>query len=121
MAWINLFVAAMFEVGWMFSLKFLSFEKIRGIRWNVFFQNTQGIATLIPLLAYILLGFANVYFLALAMKHISTSVAFAVWTGVSLIGVKVIEMTVYKQPYSIREFLFFALILIGIIGLKRTA
>ena len=118
MAWINLFIAALFEVGWMFSLKFLSFKKIGGIRWSTFFQNPAGIVTLIPLLAYLILGLANVYFLALAMKQISTSVAFAVWTGVSLIGLKVIEMTVYKEPYSFKEFVFFALILAGVVGLK---
>lgn len=119
MAWIYLFGAAMFEVGWMFSLKFLSFKKIGAIHWPSFFQNTEGILSLLPLLAYIVFGAVNVYLLALAMKQVSTSVAFAVWTAASLIGVKLVEVLFYKEQYAAKEFLFLALIVIGIVGLKK--
>lgn len=119
MAWIYLFGAALFQVGWMFSLKLLSFKKIGAIQWASFFQNTAGVSSLIPLLAYIVFGAVNVYLFALAMKQISTSVAFAVWTAASLVGVKLVEVFFYKEQYAAKDFLFLTLIVIGIIGLKK--
>lgn len=119
MAWVYLFAAALFQVGWMFSLKFLSFKKIGAIHWSSFFQNTNGIVSLLPLLTYIVFGAVNVYLLALAMKQITTSVAFAIWTAVSLVGVKLVEVIFYKEQFSAKEAFFLALIIIGIIGLKK--
>ena len=120
MAWIYMMAAALFEIVWVFSLKFLSFKKIGTIQWRLFFKNADAIVTLTPLLAYIIFGLANVYFLALSMKQISTSLAFAVWTAVSVVGVRLAEIIFYKEPYSLREFFFLALIVVGIIGLKKS-
>jgi len=36
-----------------------------------------------------------------------------------LIGVKLVDIFVFKQPYNIQQFVFFGLILVGVIGLKR--
>jgi quaternary ammonium compound-resistance protein SugE len=103
----------------MFSLKFLSFAKIKQIKWSAFFSNIEGIVTLLPLLAYIIFGLINVWLLALAMKDIATSIAFAVWMGLSLIGVRMIEVLILKESFSAREALFITLIVVGIIGLKK--
>jgi multidrug transporter EmrE-like cation transporter len=38
--------------------------------------------------------------------------------GISLVGIKIIDISILKQPYNYNQFIFISLILIGIIGLK---
>ena|SRR5579875_3140908 len=121
MGWIYLICASIFEVGWVFSLKFLSFKKIAAIKWGLFFQNNEGIFTLLPLLAYIVLGLGNIYLFSMATKLIPTSIAFAIWMSLTLVGVKLIELFIYKQSLTLRETIFITMIVVGIIGLKKAS
>ena len=120
LSWLYLTIAALFEIGWGFSLKFLSFKKVAAIEWQHFFKSPVGMLTLLPLIAYIILGLGNVYFFALAIKQIPTSVAFAVWMAISLVGVKLIDILVYKEAFIWMQALYFMLIIFGIFGLKRS-
>lgn len=119
MAWIYLFIASVFEIAWTFSLKFLDFKKIGAIRWTSFFSNRQHFLVLAPLLGYILFGLANVFFFSLSVKHIPTSTALAVWMGVALIGVKLVDVSLFKEPWHPMQLFYLALIVVGIIGLKK--
>jgi multidrug transporter EmrE-like cation transporter len=40
--------------------------------------------------------------------------------GVALIGVKLVDITVFKESYNGYQFLYMGLIIIGIVGLKRS-
>ncbi len=119
MAWIYLFIAAVFEIAWTFSLKLLDFKKIGTIRWPAFFSDRQHILVLLPLIGYVLFGLANVFFFSLAMKQIPAATALAVWMGVALIGVKLVDISIFKEPWSPVQLFYLALILVGIIGLKK--
>lgn len=119
MAWIYLVIASVFEIAWTFSLKLLSFKKIATIRWSAFFSSTEGLVLLWPLLGYIFFGLANVYFFSLSMKEIPTSTALAAWMGVALIGVKLVDVIVFKEPWNVSELFFLALIIAGILGLRK--
>lgn len=119
MAWIYLLIASVFEIAWTFSLKFLDFKKIGDIRWLAFFSSRQNLLLLMPLLGYIVFGLANVFFFSLSIKQIPTSTALAVWMGVALIGVKLVDITLFKEPWQPTQFIYLALIVAGIVGLKR--
>lgn len=118
MAWLYLFIASLFEIGWTFSIKFLDVKKVIAIPWRHFFDSKQPIITLLPLLGYIFLGIGNIIFFSMAIKQIPASTAMAVWIGVALIGVKIVDVTVFKQGYSFGELFFFGVMLVGLIGLK---
>lgn len=118
MAWLYLFIASLFEIGWTFSIKFLEVKKVIAIPWRYFFDSKQPIITLLPLLGYIFLGIGNIIFFSMAIKQIPASTAMAVWIGVALIGVKIVDVTVFKQGYSFGELFFFGVMLVGLIGLK---
>ena len=118
MAWIYLITAALFEISWTFCLKYLEMKKIASINWAHFFNNSEGIFTLLPLIGYILFGLANVYCFSVALKSIPTATALASWMGISLIGIKLIEISILKQPVNYLQFVFIVFILVGIIGLK---
>jgi quaternary ammonium compound-resistance protein SugE len=54
------------------------------------------------------------------MKEIPASTALAVWMGTALVGVKLVEILFLKTPYDYWQFFYIGLILVGIVGLKRT-
>ncbi len=118
MAWIYLIIAAVFEIAWTFSLKYLEMKKVTSIKWSHFFSNTEGIYTLLPLLGYIFFGLGNVYCFSIALKSIPTATALAIWMGISLIGIKLIEISILKQPHNYIQYIFITFIIVGIIGLK---
>lgn len=73
---------------------------------------------LIPFVGYILFGLANIYLFSLAIKQIPTATAFAVWTAVTLIFIKIAELMFLGQRISWIEMFFMLLIMAGIMGLK---
>ncbi len=121
MQWLYLIIAALLEVGWIFSLKKFSFVELKKVSFQLaIHQPLTTSLLLLPLLGYILFGSGNIYFFSLAMKQIPASTAFAIWMALTLTGVKLVEMTIEKQPLRMIELLFLGLILIGIVGLKAT-
>jgi quaternary ammonium compound-resistance protein SugE len=120
MAWIYLIVAAALEACWMFSLKFLSFDKFKTLTSSNFFQTTE-MKIWLPLAGYIFFGAANTYLFSLAMKNIPTAIAFTIWTAVSIMFIKIMEVNFFNQKISILEIFFLLVIISGIIGLKLVA
>lgn len=114
-AWIFLLSAALFETGWTYALKYLSFSNLK-TAWSL--QTNIGQAS-IPFIAYILFGGANIYCLAEALKEIPTATAIAVWTAVSLVLIKICDVYYFKTPTNFQELFFMSLIVIGIIGMKQ--
>ena len=120
MAWVYLIIASLFEVCWTFSLKLLDVKQIRQAHWmQVGLWRENGIL-LLPLIGYILFGIGNIYCFSMAMKTIPVSTAMAIWFGLALIGVKIIDTYYFKVPFSLNQLFFMLLIMIGVIGLKRS-
>lgn len=118
MAWVYLIIAAVFEAAWTFSLKFLSFSALKTLRWNTFYSPHAGLPILLPLVGYIIFGIGNIYFFSLAIKQVPTATAYAVWTAVTLVLIKVSEITFMSQRISAAEIFFMLMIMGGIVGLK---
>jgi quaternary ammonium compound-resistance protein SugE len=116
--WINLFIAAIFETGWTYALKYMNFSALKEayIKHSLW-SDSLGIQ-LTPFVLYVLFGGGNIYFLQAALKEIPTATAIAVWTAFSLVMIKICDIYYFKTGTSFMEFFFLALIVIGIIGLK---
>jgi len=56
--------------------------------------------------------------LAQAVKTIPTSIAYSVWTGISLVGVLILNVCFLGETIGMWHFFFIALIISGTIGLK---
>ncbi|MBK8956396.1 MAG: hypothetical protein IPM34_12710 [Saprospiraceae bacterium] len=117
-AWFYLLAAALMEVLWMISLRYMKIKEIKAIAWSEFFTHTAGIKTLWPLLGYLGFGLLNVVFISYAMKTIPMSIAFAVWMGLALFGSACIDAYFFKQSLNVLQILCLGLILLGVIGLK---
>lgn len=101
--WIYLFIASLFEIGWMYSLKL-----------------TEGFEKTYPLIFYAICGFGAAFFLSKAMTKLPMSTAYAIWMGTAIIGAAIIENIFMKNSYDLTKLIFTGLILAGIIGLKLT-
>ena len=104
MAWINLFIAGIFEIVWAISLKYA----------HGFTRLTPSVITIAGMLA-------SFYFLAQATKTLPIGTAYAVWTGIGAAGTLILGIILFQEPVTTIRLLCISLILIGIIGLKITA
>lgn len=117
-AWLFLFLAASFETAWTYCIKYMTFSDLKTLRWNTFYLPGAGLPILLPFLGYIIFGVANIYFFSQAIKQIPTPTAFAVWTAMALVLIKLVDVFIFKTNWSLAELFFLMLIAVGIIGLR---
>lgn len=104
MAWIYLFIAGIFEFVWALALKY-----------------SNGFTKLIPSLIAIAGYIVSFYLLSLAFKTIPIGTAYAIWTGIGVLGVVIFGIILFHEPVNLSRILFLSLILVGILGLKVTS
>lgn len=101
MAWIELIIAGLFEVVWASTMKLShGFTKVN-----------FALLTLVGMIA-------SFYFLAKASKVLPLSMAYPIWTGVGAVGSILVGWLIFKESISPVTWLFIALLVIGIIGIK---
>jgi paired small multidrug resistance pump len=104
MAWAALAAAGLFE---MFGVMMMN-QWARTRSW-------RSMALLVG-------GFAGSFLLlTFAMRTLSMSVAYAVWTGIGASGGAILGMIFYNEPKDWKRILFIAMILGGAVGLKWIA
>jgi quaternary ammonium compound-resistance protein SugE len=104
MAWINLFVAGLLEIGWAVGLKY-----------------TEGFTRLKPSVLTVLAMIASFALLAQALKTIPIGTAYAVWTGIGAAGTAIIGMAFFGESREVLRMVCIALIIAGVLGLKLAA
>ena len=101
MAWLMLFVAGLFEVGWAVGLKY-----------------TVGFTKLLPSLWTAASMAASIFLLALALRTIPLGTGYAVWTGIGALGTVIFGIVYLGESTDLLRMASIALILIGLVGLK---
>ena len=101
MPWLNLIIAALFEVTWAIGLKY-----------------TAGFSRFLPSAITIVAMIASFYFLAIAVKSLPIGTAYAVWTGIGALGTAVLGMIFFNESRDLLRLASIALILLGVVGLK---
>ncbi len=88
------------EVCWNYSLKYTKIADIKAIDWSHFFSGTAGIMALVPAICYVGFGVGNVIFFSKALNVIPASTAFAIWMGLALVGIKIVDTLVLKEAFT---------------------
>lgn len=101
MAWITLFIAGVFEVGWAIGLKY-----------------TEGFTRVVPTIATVLSMVISLGLLGVALKSLPVGTAYAVWTGVGTVGTAILGMALFGESTAALRLACIGLIVAGIIGLK---
>ncbi len=117
-AWIYLIIASVFEVAWIYSVKFMDFRKLIKLSLSEVFTQKTGFYVLLPVLGYVVFGVGNIILFSKAMKTIPAGIAYATWMSVALVFVKITDVTIFKEPITLQQTFFILLILIGVVGLK---
>lgn len=118
LSWLYLIGAAISQMGWAYSIKYIQWEALKSLRWSTFYRPDVGLPTLLPWVGYVVFGIVNTVLLAAAMRTIPTTTAFSVWMALTLIFLKTADIVWLKLNWSWSELFFIVLITIGIIGLK---
>ncbi len=118
MRWLFLFIASLFEALWTYAVKYLNFSNLKTLRFDNFYKMDGGLPIFLPLAGYILFGIGNIYFFSLSLKSLTNATAYSVWTAMTIVVLKLIELLYFKQKISVIEFMFILMILVGIMGLK---
>lgn len=101
MAWLILFIAALFEVAWAVGLK-----------------QTHGFTQLWPSVWVLGAMAVSIYLLSVAVQSIPIGTAYAVWTGTGAVGTAVFGMLIYGEGAAMSRIVCLMLIVSGIVGLK---
>jgi quaternary ammonium compound-resistance protein SugE len=101
MAWLVLFVAGLFEIGWAVGLKY-----------------TEGFTKLWPTVGTGLSLVLSMALLGWAVKSLPLGTAYAVWTGIGAVGTAIFGILVLKEPATAARLICLVLIVAGILGLK---
>ena len=101
LAWILLVIAGLLEIVWAVSMKAShGFTKL----------HFAAITLIAAALSFWLLG--------LAMRQLPVGTAYAVWTGIGVVGAAILGIALFGESLSIVRIGCIALIVIGILGLK---
>ena len=101
MAWLILFVAGLFEIGWAVGLKY-----------------TAGFTRPWPTAGTAVALLASMALLGVALRTLPLGTAYAVWTGIGTIGTAVLGMVLFREPATAIRLTCIGLIVAGIVGLK---
>ena len=100
-AWLVLLISGLFEVAWAVGVRY-----------------TDGFTRLWPSLGVLAAMAVSVYGLSLAARVLPIGTAYAVWTGVGVVGAAVIGIVVLGEPRSAGRLACLALIVAGVVGLR---
>jgi quaternary ammonium compound-resistance protein SugE len=104
MAWIVLFLAGLFEIGWAVCLKY-----------------AKGFTEFWPTVGFGGFMVLSVYLLGLSLKSLPLGTAYTVWTGVGAVGTVVMGIILFDESADCRRLICIGLIVAGIAGLKLLA
>ncbi len=104
MAWVILFLAGLLEIGWAIGLKY-----------------TDGFTKLVPTVLTATSMVASVVLLGIAVRTLPLGTAYAVWTGVGMVGTVILGIVLFAEPATAIRLGCISLIIAGIAGLKFTA
>ena len=104
MAWICLFVAALFEVAWAVGMK-----------------HSYGFTRLWPTVYTFAASLVSFVLLAQATRDLPVGTSYAVWTGIGAAGTAALGIVWFGESASLARLICIALIVAGVAGLKLSA
>lgn len=104
MPWLLLFVAILFEVAGMTSMKL-----------------SRGFAELIPSIAVPVFYVLSAAAVILALKRLDLSVTYAIWSGVGTALAALIGIAYFREPFTLFKLASIGLVVLGVVGLSLAA
>ena len=81
-------------------------------------KSTEGFTNLIPSVI-VLVGYsAAFYFLSLTLNEMPVGIAYAIWSGVGIVGIAIVAMIFHDQNLDAGAMIGMGLIILGIIVMR---
>ncbi|MEL4304449.1 DMT family transporter [Methanococcoides sp. LMO-2] len=104
MEWIYLLIAGLFETGWAVGLKY-----------------SDGLTKFYPVVFTVATLILSMYLLERALRTLPVGTAYAVWTGIGIIGTTIVGIYLFNESMNMSRLFFIGLIAVGIGGLKMVS
>ena len=104
MRWIYLLIAGALEITWAVAMKM-----------------SNGFSVLTPSIIAGVGYIASAVFLAIALKQLPLGTAYAMWTGMGIVGTTLLGVFLFHEKLSVPQVICVILIVVGIAGLKILA
>ena len=104
MKWFYLFIAGALEITWAITMKM-----------------SDGFTVLIPAVITGIGYIASAVFLSVALKQLPLGTAYAIWTGMGIVGTWVLGVFLFQEKLTVPQVICVMLIVVGIAGLKLLA
>jgi quaternary ammonium compound-resistance protein SugE len=104
LAWTTLVISGLLDVAWALSMKQAQGYTRPG--WSI--------------LSLLLLGLF-VYLLGLTLRVLPVGTAYAVWTGIGVVGTVLLGIVLFDEPVTWLRIGSIALVVAGIVGLKLSS
>ena len=101
MKWIYLLIAGLLEITWAITMKM-----------------SNGFSVLVPSIITVVGYIASALFLSIALKGLPLGTAYAIWTGMGIVGTTVLGVLLFHEKLSLPQVICVILIVVGIVGLK---
>jgi len=101
MEWIYSLIAGIFETGWAVGLKY-----------------SDGLTKFYPVVFTVITLILSMYLLERTLRTLPVGTAYAVWTGIGIIGTTVLGVVLFNESMNLSRIFFIGLIAVGIGGLK---
>lgn len=104
MKWIMLLLAGASEITWAMSMKM-----------------SEGFSKVVPTIITVVFYILSAVFLSAALKKLPLGTAYALWTGMGIVGTTLCGVFMFKEVLSPAQIVCIIMIVIGIAGLKLLA
>lgn len=101
MSWIYLIVAIVLEVSGTISMKM-----------------SEGFSKITPSIAMLIFYLLGISILAVALRRIDISVAYAVWSGLGTALIATVGILWFEEPITVIKIISLTLIIMGVVGLN---
>lgn len=101
-------------MGWIFLVIAILLEVFA----TSMMKMSNGLTMLFPTIAMFVGYIACFAFLALALKTIDVSVAYAIWSAIGIILISIIGMFYFNEHFSYAKLVSILIIVIGVVSLK---
>lgn len=101
---------------WLFLATAIAFE----VSGTVSMKLSEGFTKLVPSVLMFVLYAASFAALAVALKKIDVSIAYAIWAGVGTALIAIIGILYFKEPVSVLKGFSIFLIIAGVVGLNMS-
>ncbi len=101
MGWLYLLLAGAFELGFTTSLKM-----------------SEAFTRVWPSVMVLIFGTISLWLLSRALLTIPLGTAYAIWTGIGVLGTVIIGILFFNEPVSTARIMLLSLLIGSIVGLK---